>query len=370
MDRSKLCILCGGQSAEHEVSLESTRNVVAAVDRNTYDIVLVGISKSGEWRLHDPDDFLENPDDPATVSLRNAGPRVALTCAAKQGSLVRLDGNSDAPVRIDVAFPVLHGSYGEDGAIQGLLKMANVPCVGCDIASSAVCMGKDLTKSTLRQAGLRVAGDVILSASAPGTPSAEAIVERLGLPVFVKPAKSGSSVGITKVTSVGDLRPAIDMAFRYDRKVLVEERIAGREIECSVLGNREPRASVPGEVVAKDYYSYEAKYLNADAAELKAPADLDAETTRRVQKTAMRSFIALSCSGLARVDMFLTKAGEIVVNEVNTIPGFTNISMYPKLWELTGLPYRSLVGELIRLAGERFAEEQALITDFQQSAGR
>ncbi len=364
MPKTQLCILCGGRSVEHEVSLQSARNVVSAADREQFDTTLVGISKVGQWHLYDPDDFLINPDDPEGIALGTAGPEVGLVFSDSDGRLVTTGGGPSRQIAVDVAFPVLHGSFGEDGAIQGAFDMAGIPYVGCDVAGSAVCMGKDLAKALLLQAGVPVADAVVVDAVDLGSFDPGAAVERLGLPLFVKPAKAGSSVGITKVTREADLVCAVETALRYDTTALVEQFVEGRELECAVLGNWQPRASVIGEVVSQDFYSYEAKYLNDDLAKLQAPAQLAPETTARFQDVAVRSFSALRCCGMARVDGFLTPAGRIVINEINTIPGFTNISMYPRLWQLSGLSYAELISELIRLALERASERDALLTEF------
>lgn len=364
MGKMELCVICGGQSAEHEVSLESARNVIAAVDRARFNVTLVGIDKGGAMNLYAPEDFLLNADDPAIVSLTHPGEQVAFVCVAGQGCLARTSGEC-AALPVDVAFPVLHGPLGEDGGPQGMLKMVNIPFVGCDIASSAVCMDKSLAKMALRQAGLPVARASAVDVSQKGHIDRDEIVRSLGLPLFVKPVRLGSSVGITKVHSAAELLPAIDAAFRFDTEVLIEEYIAGREIECAVLGNRDPRASVLGEVIPiHEFYSYEAKYLDDDGAELRAPADLDDATATHIRELAVASFKALSCSGMARVDFFLRPDGDIVVNEVNSIPGFTRISMFPRLWGLTGMAYPALVEELIRLALERFEEARGLSVDY------
>lgn len=364
MTKKTLCIICGGQSAEHEVSLQSARNVVAAIDSNRFDTTLVGIGKEGDWHLYPPDAFLCNADDPQAICLAHPGPAVVLTSAGQSAQLVSLDGHS-ARIDIDVAFPVLHGTFGEDGTIQGLLKMAHVPYAGCDLASSANCMDKDIAKLLLEANGIRVAKAHVLSRPDLADWSPASAVADLGLPLFVKPARLGSSVGISKVENASDLAGAVAEAFRFDTKVLIEEGIVGREIEVAVLGNRSPEASLPGEVIPKGaFYSYTAKYVDDDGAVLIAPADMGEELTERVRQEAIRGFLALGCSGMARVDFFVTDKGEIVLNELNTIPGFTRISMYPRLWQVTGVTYPELVDRLVELAFERFAEESSLLTDY------
>ncbi|OGV77543.1 MAG: D-alanine--D-alanine ligase A [Lentisphaerae bacterium RIFOXYB12_FULL_65_16] len=360
----RLCIVCGGRSAEHEVSLLSAKNVIAAADPAKFDVTVVGIDKQGTWHLYAPESFLCHPDDPTRISLAKPLADVALVSMKGKAALVRLGGRGRA-IPVDVVFPVLHGTYGEDGAIQGLIRMANVPCVGCGVASSANCMDKEITKQVLVHAGVPVARFVIAAAHEQDTFDTDDAIRRLGLPLFVKPARLGSSVGVAKCHSSSELRNALTDAFRYDTKVLLEEFVQGREIECAVLGNERPRASVPGEVIPRrDFYSYAAKYLDADGAELRAPADLDLPTVARVQQLALRTYKAMQCSGMARVDMFLRADGSLVINELNTIPGFTKISMYPRLWNLSGIPYPALIEELVNLAIASFQTEAALLTDY------
>lgn len=353
MGRTSVCVVCGGQSAEHEVSLQSARNVLGAMDRERYEVVLAGIGKDGVWRLYgDEATFCEDADDPSRIRLSPAAGVEAFPVLTSEGAaLVEVGGGRRHPFRL--LFPVLHGTNGEDGAIQGLCRMLNVPCVGCDQAASANCMDKDIAKRLLEADGVRVARWVTLRRGQPA-PSAAEMLSRLGSPVFVKPSRAGSSVGVSKVRTPAELSAAVEEAFRYDTKVLVEEAIVGREIECAVLGDSEVRVAVPGEVIPKvEFYSYEAKYIMSDGAALEAPARLTQEQVAAVQALAARAFRCLECSGMARVDFFLTHDGEWVLNELNTIPGFTRISMYPRLWQLSGLSYAELVGELMELALSR-----------------
>lgn len=362
MSVRNLLVICGGRSAEHEVALQSALNVVAAVERRSYALGIVGIDRSGTWWQLPPDAFAVNREDPARTALAAGGRPVTLCCRAGRGWLMPVGGGEPWPV--DVAFPVLHGTYGEDGTVQGLLAMMNIPCVGCDQTSSANCMDKAITKQILRYAGIPVADGIIVTRGTAAL-SPEQVGRELGWPVFVKPARQGSSVGVSKVKSAADLAAALAAAFRYDDKVLVERCMRGREIECAVLGNGSPRASVPGEVVPRhEFYSYEAKYLDENGARLDAPANLPPDVTRRVQDMAIRAFQAMGCTGMARVDFFFLADGSLAVNELNTIPGFTRISMYPRLWQLTGLTYPQLVGELIRLAEETHASRGRLCTTF------
>jgi D-alanine-D-alanine ligase len=281
----------------------------------------------------------------------------------EQSRLLNLSDDRDLG-QLDVVFPVLHGPYGEDGSVQGLCRLANMPCVGAGVLGSAVGMDKDVMKRLLRDAGIPIARFVTLPRGmrAPDFP---ALKEELGTPLFVKPANLGSSVGISRVESDEEYRAALASAFEYDTKVVVEECIVGREIECAVLGNEDPQASIPGEIVAgggHTFYDYEAKYIDEKGAELRIPAPLDSRITEKVQSLARRAFTVLCCEGMARVDMFVKEGGEVLVNEINTIPGFTRISMYPKLWEASGISYSQLVDRLITLAIERHAAERELKT--------
>lgn len=353
-------ILFGGKSAEHEVSLRSAKNVYEALDKEKYDPVLIGIDKRGKWLLEDRSRFLlEN----GNTKQEEKGESVALV-PESEGAITNFERPS-AGEKIDVVFPVLHGTFGEDGTVQGLLKLANIPFVGAGVLGSAVGMDKDVMKRILRDARIPIAkfktfrqNDVI---------SFDAVTQELGVPIFVKPANLGSSVGVAKARNEKEFEAAVADAFRYDKKILIEEYIKGREIECSVLGNEEPIASLAGEVIpTHEFYSYEAKYLDENGAALEIPAKLPADTMKRVQDMAVRAFKALECEGMARVDFFLKETGDLFVNEINTIPGFTSISMYPKLWEATGISYSELVDRLIALAIERFEKESRLETSYGQ----
>ncbi|MCL2193327.1 MAG: D-alanine--D-alanine ligase [Treponema sp.] len=342
-------ILFGGKSAEHEVSLQSAGNVYDAIDKNSFEPVLIGIEKSGKWRLAGD-----------AVSLLDSGGTVALL-PENGGELYGLPLDSATSTQVDVVFPILHGPFGEDGTVQGLLKLADVPFVGSGVLGSAVGMDKDVMKRLFRDAGIPVGK--FLCFRSHETPSFAEVEAALGSPVFVKPANMGSSVGISKVHDATEFSTAIKDAFRYDTKIIVEEYIRGREIECAVLGNDNPAASVPGEVVpSHDFYSYDAKYLDENGAALEIPARLDAQTASLVQGLSVKAFQVLGCEGLARVDFFLREDGEVLINEINTMPGFTKISMYPKLWEASGIGYTELIGRLISLAIERHERERALKT--------
>ncbi len=354
-------ILFGGKSAEHEISLLSAKNVIDALDRDKFEPVLIGIDKSGRWLLNRDSQLLLNSTDPKTIKLNPSSEHVALV-PESAGELTAVGANA-LERKVDVVFPILHGPMGEDGTIQGLLKLANVPFVGAGVLGSAVGMDKVVMKRLLREAGLPIPD--FIACRRKTVPDFADVQARLGMPVFVKPANLGSSVGISKVEDAPSYARAIELALRFDTKLIIEANVAGREIECAVLGNDEPEASIPGEVIPQhDFYSYEAKYLDDAGALLEMPARLDAETVARVQGMAVKAFQALECEGMARVDMFLCADGRLLVNEINTIPGFTRISMYPKLWELSGVPYRELIARLIRLAMERHAHEQTLATSF------
>ncbi|MCS7241349.1 D-alanine--D-alanine ligase family protein [Candidatus Caldatribacterium sp.] len=352
--RCVVLVLFGGRSVEHEVSCESARNIVAALDPTKYEVLLVGIDKEGIWRLCGPEDLAlpECPHDRDEVALV-PHPQGGKLYSLSEGKVIA------SP---DVVFPVLHGTFGEDGSLQGLLEIVDLPYVGSGVTGSAICMDKEITKRLLREAGLPVAR--FLVATRDAMPSFDEAVQVLGHPLFVKPATLGSSVGAAKVTNKEEFCMALEEAFRYDHRVLIEEYIAGREIECSVLGNENPSASLPGEIIPRHpFYSYEAKYLDPYGAELLAPAPLDAGTTRRIQELAILAFQVCHCAGMARVDFFL-RGEDIYINEVNTIPGFTKISMYPKLWEVSGIPYSLLLDRLIALAFERKERERKLHRSF------
>lgn len=363
--KKRLGIIFGGKSVEHEVSLQSARNVFAAVDPAKFDVVLIGIDHTGRWSMCD------------TALIGGAtNPTTALPAATNQASLAFVPGDSRRAIQpvsvttslpeLDVIFPLVHGTGGEDGTLQGLLKLANVPFVGPDVLGSAVSMDKDVAKRLLHAAGIPVARWVTLNRRTAAQASFALLVETLQLPFFVKPANAGSSVGVSKVQSPAEWEAARDLALRYDHKILVEEFIRGREIEVAVLGNDDPAASVAGEIIPQhEFYSYEAKYLDEHGALLRIPAELPAAVSDRVRQLAVAAFKVLECSGMARVDFFVKDDGSVYVNEINTIPGFTKISMYPKLWEASGLPYPALIERLIALAIERHAENQALETSFQ-----
>jgi D-alanine-D-alanine ligase len=361
-NKIRIAILFGGRSAEHEVSLQSARNVIEAIDKDRYETVLIGIDRKGGWFLNENWMTLLHSNDPQLIALNQSNTAVSLVPGDETGRLIDLQ-HSTLIVSIDVVFPILHGPYGEDGSVQGLAKLANVPCVGSDILGSAIGMDKDVAKRLLRDACISVASHICVKRRDLSDELPKQIEQGFGYPVYVKPANMGSSVGVVKVSQAADLLPAIDIALQYDTKILIEESIIGREIECAVLGNDEPIVSTAGEIVTNDgFYSYEKKYIDNEAAKLKIPAALDPACLASLQATAIETFRVLETRGMARVDMFLTANNRIFVNEINTIPGFTAISMYPKLWQASGIPYPELIDRLIRLSIEDFEEKRNLKT--------
>lgn len=356
--RLRVALVYGGRSAERDVSLMSARAVAAALDLSKYELVPIGIDAEGRWSLGASGSELA--DGKATDFAGAAGLRIALTPDGRDSELV-LKG-VDARLRgVDLIFPVLHGPCGEDGSIQGLARLADLPCVGADILGSALCMDKDAAKRILREASIPVAPFIAFSSIDRARAARAEVREALGWDVFVKPANLGSSVGVSRARTDEEYNVALELAFAYDTKVLVEKTMAGREIEVAVLGDRYLRASLPGEVIPRDgFYSYEAKYLDVDGARIVAPARLGARETEACRLAALDACRALCVRGMARVDLFLGSDGLPVVNEVNTIPGFTSRSMFPLLWEASGLSLSALVDELVESALEAHAERRAL----------
>ncbi len=343
--------------------MQSAKNVIDAINKDKYDVVLIGLDKKGKWFLNDSSQFLLHSNNPKLIKLNEASDAVALV-PQSSGKLSNLT-NHQSDTSVDVVFPVLHGPFGEDGTVQGLLKLANIPFVGAGVLGSAVGMDKDVMKRLLRDGGIPTARFITLTRSDSRQISFENIEQQLGAPFFVKPTNLGSSIGIHKVKEKRQFERAIRDALSYDNKILAEEYIIGRELECSVLGNEHPIASVPGEVSPQhEFYSYEAKYIDENGAILEIPANLPSDTVKEVQALALQAFKALCCEGMARVDFFLKNNGSLVVNEINTIPGFTKISMYPKLWEASGISYAELIDKLIQLAIDRFKREKKLKTTY------
>jgi D-alanine-D-alanine ligase len=372
LGRRRVAVLFGGRSSEHEISCLSARSVIDALDPATTDVIAIGIGRDGRWHVLPGPPAL--PSETGRMPEVDGGTGVVARLAddrAGQPSLELADGSR---ADFDVVFPVLHGPRGEDGAIQGLLELAGVPYVGAGVLGSALGMDKAVQKALWSAAGLPVVPYVVVPEHewVDDPEGVGARVQALGYPVFTKPASLGSSVGISKVTDPAGLEPGMEEAFRFERKAVVERGIEPvREIECAVLGNDDPVASVCGEIVPQghDFYDYDAKYLDEDGAELLIPAPLDPALAARVQRLAVAAFSTVECAGMARVDMFV-RDEDVWVNEINTIPGFTSISMYPKLWEASGLPYGQLVQRLLDLAVERHEAEFGKRVDVPELHGR
>ena len=331
--RVRVAVLMGGRSSEHEISLASARSVLESLDPERYETVTVAIDRTGQWQLG-------SGEQQRALTQGKAAETLPVPTASVPATLGE----------VDVVFPILHGPFGEDGTVQGLLELADVPYVGPGVAASALCMDKDLFKSVMRDHDIPVTRNVTLREGDP-------IENPYGYPVFVKPARLGSSVGISKVYSPEELDEAVELAFQHDEKVLVEEFVPGVEVECSVLGNRNPIASLPGEIESHgfdgaDWYDFSAKYEEGGM-DLHIPPRISSEAIARVQELAVRSFVASECEGMARVDFFVRESGDVVVNELNTIPGFTATSVYAKLFEASGISYPELLDRLVQLALER-----------------
>ena len=360
-------VIFGGRSGEHEVSLRSAESVINAMDRSKYEIVPIGITQEGRWLVSGdatamlPQNVMDSADQQQVAIIGDPTRKGLMTLDGARGHLPSQS--------LDVVFPVLHGTYGEDGTIQGLLDMAGVPYVGGGVLASATGMDKIVMKHLFKQADLEI-GDYEWFLRSGWDDDPASIIERLsstlGLPVFVKPANLGSSVGVSKARTKDELRAAINDAARYDRRLLVERAVVGREIEVSVLGNDHPIASLPGEIIlGREFYDYEDKYID-NASQTRVPAHLPPETIDRIQGDAIRAFQAIDGAGLARVDFFLERGtGRVLVNEINTMPGFTSISMYRKMWEASGISYSELIDRLIELALERHRDKCRNLTSYQ-----
>ncbi len=361
-----LAIIFGGKSAEHEVSILSAKSVVEAINKSKYNISLIGIDKQGGWMSVAEQDLLKGNLvlDREVLGAEENQEGIQVSRVVNFGQLLAGElGNNLSDRKVDVVFPILHGPFGEDGTIQGLLKMMDVAFVGPSVLGSAVNMDKDVSKRLLQEAGLPTSKFLVFQKNEEQNISFREIEEDLGLPLFIKPANLGSSVGISKVENKKDFKKAIEEAFMFDSKIIIEEGIAGKEVECSVLGNENPKASALGEIIpTHDFYSYDAKYFDEDGAKMAIPANIPEDVTRKIQEMAVKTFKTLCCEGMGRVDFFLTKNNEIFVNEINTIPGFTPISMYPKLWEESGIGYSELIDKLIQLAIDRKKREDKLKT--------
>jgi D-alanine-D-alanine ligase len=342
--------------------------VVGALDQNKYEVIAIGIDRDGRWYVQDTPEILPDKDFGQILSLKKRGKWLVNHFEQENKLHIYNIENKNEEVVIDIVFPVLHGTYGEDGTLQGLLELAMVPYVGADVAGSAVGMDKDIAKRLLSQAGIPVVPSLTISKHQwqdnPGIIIQDAL-SKLGMTLFVKPLCTGSSVGVKKVKGKELLPEAIDFAFQFDTRIMIEKAVNCREIECAVLGNESPTASILGEIIPNhEFYSYEAKYIDPNGATMKIPAAIDGNLAGLIRKTAVQGYMALACSSLARVDFFLDKkTNEFYLNEINTLPGFTSISMYPKLWEATGLKYSDLLDKLITLALERHRNKMNIKTD-------
>ncbi|MBR4721182.1 MAG: D-alanine--D-alanine ligase [Clostridia bacterium] len=350
-DKKKICVIFGGQSPEHEISLKSATSVIENLDKEKYEVITIGITKDGKWYLYTgPYDKIiggkweqESSNKPAVISP-DSGDKAILI----------LDGDKITKIHPDVVFPVLHGEFGEDGTIQGLLTLAGIKYVGMGILGSAGGMDKAFSKIAFKDAGIPQADWVLVRTENPLDSYIEEIEQKLGYPCFVKPCRTGSSVGVGKAHNREELISSLTEAAKFDRKILVEEFVDGHEVECAVLGNENPRATVVGEILPTvEFYDFDAKY-NDNSTKLQIPADLPNEVSDKIREYAVKAFRALDGQGLSRVDFFVKyKDNQVVLNEINTMPGFTNISMYPKLWNATGISYKDLLDELINLGEKR-----------------
>ncbi len=362
--KKKVAIVFGGQSSEHEVSRVSAQSVIRNINRDKFDVVTIGITRDGRWLGYDGPVEKIGSGEWEALALEGKNQNTPLLAAANSARNILKAAGAEADNRpADVIFPVLHGCNGEDGTIQGLFELAGIPYVGCGVLGSALGMDKAYSKIVFEKEGIPQGKYLVFGrkqVEGEADSLAEQVEGKLDYPVFVKPSNAGSSVGVRKAHDRKELVDALHFAARYDRRILVEEFINGREVECAVLGNDSPIASTVGEVVpCNEFYDYEAKYQSGDSSEVIIPADLPPKTIEALRQYAVKAFTALDCAGLARVDFFVHKeTGEIYINEINTLPGFTSISMYPKLWEASGIPYPELIERLIDLAIERFEDSK------------
>ncbi len=350
----RLGLLYGGVSAEHAVSLASARNVYGALDKSRYEVALLWIDEAGKWHAMESPGHLRGEVTQGTPVLLSPHGGEGRTFLAENGTRKR-------ELALDVVFPVLHGTNGEDGSVQGLLQMLGVPFVGAGVLASSVCMDKEVAKRLLMAASLPIADFVVLKRGQGSSPGYEALEARLGIPFFLKPANTGSSVGISKVYGRDEFAAGLEHAFAHDKKILAERFIPGRELECAVIGNENPQATVVGEIrTGHDFYSYEAKYLDEKATQLLLPAPISPPTSERIRSLALEAYNTLECEGMARVDFFLNGDDDVFINELNTIPGFTSQSMFPLLWQHSGVSFSRLVDLLIEAAFERHAADMAI----------
>ncbi|MEM6800441.1 MAG: D-alanine--D-alanine ligase [Bacteroidota bacterium] len=358
--KTSLALIFGGQSPEHEVSIRSARNIFDAIPKEKYEIVLIGVDKAGIWKHLSEGELRQEG-----LSIEKAGKILAVVPGAKQQQIIYASREEEGFPQIEVVFPITHGPYGEDGTLQGIFMHLGLPFVGPGVLGSAAAMDKDVCKRLLRDADLKVAEYLCFQYYEKEAIDYMAVVNKLGIPLFIKPANMGSSVGVSKAESKAEFDAAIQEAFRYDHKVIVEEAISGRELECAVMGNAIVETSHVGEVAvdpdAAGLYDYESKYISATAAQTLIPApDLDDQILAKLLLVAKNAYRVVGCEGMTRVDMFLTEEGHVYINELNTLPGFTSISMYPKLWEHAGTSYSDLIDHLIQLAIERGGRDKKL----------
>ena len=362
----RIGIIFGGRSGEHEVSIRSARSVIESIDKARYEVVPIAITKEGNWLGPAASVKLfprETQQLLADTTADRADANVAILGDPSRSGLVKLDSRSGAPERLDVVFPVLHGTFGEDGTLQGLLEMAAIPFIGCGTLASACGMDKVTMKALFKDAGLPICRHTWLLRSDWDNDKNKVIrkvVREIGFPCFVKPANLGSSVGVSKATDKKSLAKAIDLAARYDRKIMVEEQVVGREIECAVIGNDQPRASLPGEYVIHEesarFLDYTEKYSSTGHVEFIVPAKIPKATVKKIQSMAAIAYKAIDAAGLSRVDFFLKPDGELLINEINTLPGLTEVSGFPKMWEASGIPFKRVIDQLIGMAIERHRE--------------
>lgn len=347
-----IAIMFGGKSAEHEISLQSASNIINAVDRSLFTPILLGIDKNGDW-FYNPN--YNNTNVNLTKVDYFLGAKKVFILKQAQGVEIIDKGTIEVLAKFEIVFPIIHGAYGEDGTLQGFLKMMDIPFVGPNILSSSIAMDKDIAKRLFRDAGIPIANFYTIYSHSPEQYSFEEIITHFGIPFFIKPANAGSSIGVSKVRDKKDFEKAIIEVFKYDKKALIEEAVLGKEIECAVLGNDDNiQASVIGEIIPTlEFYSYDAKYINPNGANFKIPADVNENTSNKIRELSIKAFKAIQGEGMARIDFFLREDNSFVLNEINTLPGFTQISMYPKLWEYMGVQCKDLITILIDLSVQK-----------------
>jgi len=367
MEKITVGVIFGGRSAEHEISILSARNVIEALDRDRFKPILIGIDCEGRWLSQDGAQLALKADRPNSAGIDSTGALVGIDPSTPRVLSHKVGSEAPRTQRIDVVFPVLHGPMGEDGSVQGLLELADIPYVGAGVLGSALGMDKDVMKRLLRDASIPVGGFFVVRESDLKHRWA-AVADRagrLGYPLFTKPANMGSSVGVRRSENSDELQASIEHALHFDTKIVIEKAILGREFEVAVIGGENPIASVPGEIIVSSrdtFYSYNAKYVDENGARLVIPADIPTPVADRMRQLALKTFHTLECYGLARVDFFLEATGRVIVNELNTLPGFTAFSMFPKLWEVSGVSVTQVISTLIDLALKRAASRRQLVT--------